>query len=117
MTIAVDVARWLRLGRYRLGYEALLQEDVRDRLTAGGFPFKREFVLGPGERVDFLVNESIAVELKIRAAKRVIYRQMQRYAAHERVDSLILVTACATGLPGTLNGKPVYVVSLGLTGL
>lgn len=114
---AQQVARLIRSGRYRLGHEALLQVDVEDLLRSNRVPYAREHVLGPGERVDFLVAGYIAVELKIKAQRRLIYRQMQRYALHDRVTSLILVTAAAIGMPPAIEGKPVFVVSLGHTAL
>src|SRR3546814_18233786 len=73
--------------------------------------FRREFILGPGERVDFLVGDRIAVELKVKCSPRVMMRQLQRYAAHDKVQAIILVTATVTSMPDSMNGKPVYVVN------
>src|SRR3546814_20638100 len=72
--------------------------------------FRREFILGPGESVDFLVGDRIAVELKVKCSPRVMMRQLQRYAAHDKVQAIILVTATVTSMPDSMNGKPVYVV-------
>lgn len=111
------VATFLRAARYRMGSEALLQEDVEKHLYAGGVPYEREHRLAPGERLDFLVAGKIAVELKIRAQRKSIYRQLERYAKHDAVTGLILVTASALGMPKEIEGKPIYVVQLGLTAL
>lgn len=100
-----------------MGSEALLQEDVERHLHAGAIPYLREHILGPCERVDFLVAGHIAVELKIRASRKSIYRQLERYAKHEIVEGLILVTASALGMPKEIGGKPVYIVQLGLSAL
>jgi len=113
---ARDLARYLQYHRYRLGHERLLGDDVEAHLEDAGIEFEREKILGPADRVDFLVGGT-AVELKIKAQKRAIYRQMERYAMHDVVDGLILVTAGATSLPARINDKPVFVVKLGLTGL
>lgn len=115
--IAAHVAGFLQIARYRLGHETLLQDDVEKRFREGDIPYEREKILGPADRVDFLVDGHIAVELKIKAQKRRIFRQMERYALHDCVDSLILVTAAPAGMPAALNGKPVYVVKLGMSGL
>ena len=40
-------------------------------------------------------------------------RQLQRYAEHDAIEALMLITATATGMPSEINGKPVRVVSLG----
>ena len=113
----VHVAGIIQMHRYRLGSEALLQEDVEARLRSAKIPFAREKVLGPADRVDFLVDGHIAVECKLRCGRKAMYRQLQRYARHDCVDALILVTLTPTGMPADLLGKPVYVVSLGRTGL
>lgn len=109
----LTLAQMLRFGNFRLGHEKLLQEDVEAMFSQRSVAFEREFVLGPGERVDFLVDGRIAVELKIKCSARVMMRQLQRYAAHEVVEFLILVTAAAASMPRELNGKPVIVVNLG----
>lgn len=108
-----DLARFLRRGNYRLGREVFLQEDVEKALREQGVQFKREATLGPGERVDFLCWGEIALELKLRCSPRVMMRQLQRYAAHEQVKSIILLTATITSMPDSMNGKPVFVVNLG----
>lgn len=115
--IARDIAILISGARYRLGHEKLLQDDVEAMFRRAAIPFTREHILGPADRVDFLVDGRIAVELKINAAKRQIFRQMERYAMHDCVEELVLASACAVGLPPRINGKPVFVVSLGTTGL
>lgn len=108
-----DLLRALRRQRFRLGTEAIFQEDAERFFRDRGIQFKREHVLGPGERVDFLLFGKIAVELKVRCSPRIIMRQLQRYAAHDTVKSIILISASAVSMPDSMNGKPVYVVNLG----
>lgn len=117
MSAVTDLARYLHLGRYRLGNEALLQSDVEARLQAQHIPFVREKILGPADRVDFLVDGHIALELKIKCNRRHMLRQLERYAAHDCIDSLVLMTVSATGMPAEICGKPLFVVKLGLSGL
>lgn len=114
---AKQLATFLRAARYRIGTEALLHDDVELHLKAGCIAYDREHRLGPGERLDFLVAGSIALELKIRAQRKSIYRQLERYARHDAVKGLVLVTASALGMPKAIEGKPIYVVQLGLTAL
>lgn len=112
-----SIARLIRAGRYRLGNEGLLQADIEALFRREGIPFHREHILGPADRVDFLVDGRIAVELKITCPKRKIFRQLERYAMHECVEELVLASVSALGMPASLNDKPIYVVPLGLTGL
>jgi hypothetical protein len=112
-----DLVRLLQRGRYRQGDEMALHADVDDHLTANGLEFEREVVLGPGSRIDFLLCGGIGIECKVRAGKRNIYRQLRRYAEADAVSALILLTGTALGLPDQINGKPVFLVSLGRSSL
>ncbi len=110
---AVDVVHHLQRTRLPSSTEAALQRGIEEALTAGGFGFEREKRLAAGERIDFLVVGGIGIEAKTRCPKRSIYRQLERYARHDAVTALILVTGTALGLPPLLKGKPVYLVSIG----
>lgn len=78
-----------------------------------GIRHKREVRLSGADVVDFMAEGGIAIEVKLKAPKRAIYRQCERYCAHEQVKALVLVTATATGFPTEINGKPCWVASLG----
>ncbi len=59
---------------------------------------------------------NIVVEVKIKAKgaqRRNIFRQLDRYAKHDRVHAIVLVTSVAMHLPAEINGKPTFVASLG----
>lgn len=113
MADAKSVAGILSRGRYRLGREGLLQIDIANHLAHNSIAFEREVKLGPADRIDFLVDGSIGIEVKAKAVVRQIYRQLERYAAHEQLLALILISNTAMGLPADINGKPLYFVSLG----
>ena len=117
MNTGFTIAALLRRNRFRLGHETLLQADVEALFRREAIPYEREFVLGPADRVDFLVDGRIALELKIRAPKRAIFRQIERYAAHDVVGSVVIAAVSPLGVPPLANGKPVYVVPLGRSGL
>lgn len=114
---ARELAILLQPQRFRLGQEALLQSDVQEFLLKQGVPHEREKVLDIGDRVDFLVEGHIALELKIKMPARHIYRQLQRYAKHDVVDSLVLMTLGVGGVPASINDKPCFVVNLGRSAL
>lgn len=112
-TDVIALVKLLRTARLPSSREDFLQLAIGDTLRKGGLSFVREARLGPGERIDFLVGDRIGVEAKTRYPRRSIYRQLERYARHDKVEALILVTGTAMGLPTTILGKPVYYVSLG----
>lgn len=108
---------WLREGRYPVSTESKLQLAIQERLTALNVKAWREYRLAPGERVDFFVEGGVAIEAKTRCSKRQIFRQLERYALLAEVEAIILVTGTAMGLPESIAGKPVFLVSLGRASL
>lgn len=115
--IAAQLTSLLRSHRYPLGSEAALQAEIEKLFTVAGVEFEREARLAPGERIDFLCAGGIGIEAKTRCSKRIIYRQLERYARIEAVNALILVTNTALGLPEAIGGKPLWHVSLGRAAL
>lgn len=89
-----------------------MQTDLQAFFDDQGVDYAREKPLGPKDRPDFL-SGGVAIEVKKRCGKKDIWLQMQRYAWHDSVEALILVTGTAVGMPEYINGKPVYVVSAG----
>lgn len=108
---------------YRFGFddEAQLQRGIASVFHMAGIEHMREFCLSPQDRPDFFVgrgdNEQpleIVVEVKVKGSKADVLRQLHRYAQHDQVSAIVLVTTRAihTQMPPTLNGKPVHVASL-----
>lgn len=110
---AATVARMITGMRLPLTGEKAMQQALADHLEAAGVPFQREHRLSAGDVVDFLVDDGIAVECKLRAPKRAIFRQLCRYAEHPDVHAVVLVSNTAMGLPAEIEGKPAYYVGLG----
>lgn len=113
---ATEITALLRRTRMRVSSEAVLQASIEDALTAAAVPYLREHRLSPADRIDFLCGR-VGIEAKARYNKRAIYRQLERYAAQNAIDALILVTGTAMGLPAEIGGKPVYIVSTGRASL
>lgn len=100
----------------RIGHEKRAQADLEQHLVSGGIPFAREVVLSQQDIPDFVIDTdagAVVVELKIRAQRKRIYKQLERYAQHKAVVALILVTATPMGLPEVINEKPAFVLSIG----
>ena len=115
--IVNELVQQLRRQRYRVGQEAWLQIDIEVALTALGVTFEREGRLTAKDRIDFLVSGGIGIEAKTRCSPRQIYRQLERYAAHDAITSLILISGTATGLPEAINGRPLFYISTGRAAL
>lgn len=112
ITTAPQLTALLRSVRLPLGYEKPLQEKIADLLIAAQVSFTREVRLSEKDVIDFVALPHIGLEVKLKAAKRALYAQCDRYTKHERIHSLILVTNVPTGWPEEMNGKPCYVVNL-----
>ena len=112
LAAAQAIVTLLRGKRLRLDNEKLLQAQVADVLAAGQIKATREVRLAPGDIIDVLAG-AVGIEIKIKGQRRAIYRQCERYCGHKSIEALILITNAAMGMPASINGKPVLVVSLG----
>lgn len=77
---------------YRFTDEEMLQDGIAIVFERAKIPFDREHALSRRDRVDFLVDGSIAVEVKIQGSAPNLTRQLNRYASFSLVTSLVLVT-------------------------
>lgn len=112
MTELEAIQRVLSLSRFPLNSEKDLQAAIEAHFNYLGVEYSREHNLGDGDIVDFMVG-AVAVEVKIKGARRAIYRQCERYAAHDNVEAILLVTNVAMGFPPEIGGKPTAVLHLG----
>lgn len=94
--------------------EEELQEAVESALQEGGIHYARERTLGRSDRIDFLCEGGVGVEVKIQGSLSDLTRQLFRYAEHPGIERLVLVTTKARlrRLPRTVLGKPLEVVYL-----
>ncbi len=94
--------------------EAALQEAIASSFRAAGIAFEREVSLSSKDRIDFLVEGRVGLEVKIVGGLSEVTRQLHRYAQSERIEALILVTTRMRhrALERELNGKTVDVVHL-----
>jgi hypothetical protein len=106
------LTRLLISHRLPLSDEKILQAEMASVFLGAGIAFDREVRLGDGDIVDFMVGGT-AIEVKIKGARRAIYRQLERYARHERVAAILLATNVPMGLPALIGGKPAAVAELG----
>ena len=106
--VCETLARW----RFDLSSELATQKSIHEALIQSAIRHDREVVIGPRERVDFLCDSGIAIEVKLDGQAKKIYKQLERYSQSYQVRSLILATARAVQMPKEINGKPCVVLSL-----
>lgn len=99
--------------RFRFTCEKDLQDGIAAVLTEAGLDFQRELELSRQDRPDFLLHR-VAIEVKVDGSLSALTRQIARYAEHELVDGILVVTSLArlTNLPDEIRGKRVHVVHL-----
>ncbi len=90
--------------------ETDLQNEIETLLSSSGVSYQREVALSRRDRPDFMV-QTVALEVKTKGSPAQVTRQLYRYAEHESVGALLLVTTLAKlrVIPEELRGKPVAV--------
>lgn len=116
MSALEQIDRLIRSHRFRYADEDQLQEGIAAVLEGAGLEPQREVRLGDRDRIDLMVG-SIGIEVKVAGSVSSAFEQLQRYAEHEEVDALILVTSRYQRLPDKAGGKPLSTISLALSNL
>lgn len=98
--------------RLDLSTEKNAQGSLEKNLLSLGYDFQREYRLSESDIPDFMIG-SICIELKIKGSAKEIYRQLERYAMHDQVEIIILMTNRSMGLPKTINGKYTHLINIG----
>lgn len=100
--------------RYSFSSESELQQGIELVLKKNKIEALREHRLSPKDKVDFWAWGGIGIEVKIDGSLSALTRQLHRYAQHEDVQALILVTSRSRleNLPAYLNSKPLYTLNL-----
>lgn len=93
-------------------YESDIHQTVEKRLIEAGLPYVHEAKLGPGCRIDYLV-EGVGVEIKKgKPDGAKLRQQLARYAACGQISALVVLTPRSVSLPDSLMGKPVRLIVL-----
>lgn len=113
MLTAKFAADRIQEARFRYRSEGQLQIGIRSLLLHHHVPeqeIKREVRLSGRDRIDFLIG-ALGIEVKVDGTPASVWRQLARYATHEQVGELLLVTTRVrhvAGGPVELGGKPVH---------
>ncbi len=104
----------LRRRRFLYNSERELQDGIEIVLRSEELEYERERELAPDDIIDFMVFGTVGLEVKIKGSPSEVARQLLRYAGHDAVRELVLVTgrAALAALPDTLMGKPLHRVEL-----
>lgn len=110
---APELVRMLAGYRYDLTSEDDLQQGLAEAMLRERVEFQKEVRLSPRDRIDFMVGR-VGVEVKVGGSLSALIRQLYRYAEHQEVDSLVLVSSRIRldRLPDTILGKPVHTCPL-----
>jgi hypothetical protein len=105
---AIDrVIRALR--KMRIGIvpdEYAIQEMIEELLSEHEIPFVKEYRLAPRNRIDFMTEGGIGIEVKRGKPNRtMVMKQLMRYASFDEVKAVILVVDKNVTIPDTVMGK------------
>lgn len=108
------------LGSVRLSLtdEKETQAEIASVLSANAIDYVREFRLSASDIVDFFLPSGsgggAVIEVKLNYQRpRDVMRQLERYASHDGVSAVFLVSNKAMSLPAAMHGKPFHFISLG----
>lgn len=104
----------LAAGSFAYTDETSLQVEITTRLWYFNVAHRVEMRLDERNRIDFLTDDGVGIEVKVAGSLDAVTRQLTRYAAAPEVRALVLVTTIAKhrAVPTELGGKPVHLHSL-----
>lgn len=105
-----DVYQILSQARLPINDEYECQNAIALHLAKAGIVFKSEYKLSPQDRIDFLCEGGVGVEVKVKGSASVVARQLKRYEISPEIVKLVLVTRRNIN-PGLIDfKKPLQVV-------
>lgn len=114
-TPSMDLVLSAIRARYRFQHEKELQRLLGIQLARAKITYAPEVKLSAEDRIDFLIG-TLGIEVKIKGSQKDVLDQLLRYAQHDRIGSLLLVTTRLQHLvdfPETLHGKPCASLYIG----
>ena len=94
---------------YNFSDEDEFQVGISKALRIAGLEFRREVILSKRDRIDFLLDDGIGIEVKIDGSISALTRQLFRYAELPAINGLLVAVSLnrLANLPTEINGKPV----------
>jgi hypothetical protein len=112
VTTPEEIVKLFATSRFTLESEKQLQNSIHEKMKEKRFSVEREVHLDDKNIVDFIVEDNIAIEVKLQGTKKAMYYQCERYTRFSKVEVLLLITNKAVTLPPTINGKKCYTINL-----
>ena len=108
-----EISHLLSKTRFHYRSETDLQISISKILTQEQILHRREVVLSPRFRIDFMIGNT-GLEVKVDGSLAGITRQLWKYSLFPQIQNLILVTTKMQHrrLPLQMNGKDLFVVCL-----
>lgn len=106
--VSLRTIRGSRVGQL----EFALHDAVCASLTAHHIRFEKEYAFAAGCRADAWVDGIVIEVKKQRPSRATLMDQLTRYAEQDAVRGIVVVLERSIVLPGTIEGKPVHVLSL-----
>ncbi|WP_425618077.1 hypothetical protein NA78x_001770 [Anatilimnocola sp. NA78] len=116
LELASTIIPLVRSHRLRFGTEQQLHEDVAALLTSADVLFVAEMRLSDADRIDFyLPDHRIGIECKVDGGPTAVASQLLRYARHDGINELILITSRRSHLLSVdqLCGKLCHCIWIG----
>lgn len=113
-----DIADLLRRCSFRWSSEADIHKGAIQWLEQHhqSLPtFRSEVRLSARDRLDVLLGDGTAIEIKVDGSRTAVLRQLHRYAEHDAVSGLILLTTKSSHsrqMPKAVLGKPLEIVQV-----
>jgi len=108
------IERILRSAPLPRAPESRLQDAIARLFTDHDLTFAREVRLTPEDIIDFVVDGSLGLEVKVDGSLSDVTRQLHRYAHTGRLEQLLLVTTRSRhrAMPPAFGRTPVRVLYL-----
>ena len=113
----IELINALKNVKFDFSNEKAVQSKIQKIFDEKQIKYQREVILDANNIPDFVVDDIICVEVKIKGTKKGIYKQLERYSKFEQFTSILLLTNKAVTMPNQINGKSVIVLNLGLAWL
>jgi hypothetical protein len=99
---------------YSFSTEEELQTGLAQALVAGGIAFRREVILSKRDRIDFMLDDGVGIEVKIDGSISALTRQLFRYAELPEIRGLLVVVSAnrLANLPTEINRKPIKCIRI-----
>jgi hypothetical protein len=109
-----NIERTLTAHSFLWTNEDELQNGIGIALHNEGIPFEREVRLNARDRIDFMTEDGVGIEVKINGTLPALTRQTFRYLGLDALSGLVVAVTQSrlTRFPPMMCGKPLRVVRI-----